>query len=86
MVEDVETHERYRLDHLSDEQREKHISPKGNPLSTPKNFNLMFKSHIGPTDESGMDVYLRPETAQGIYVNFKNVLTYIAHVFPHLLP
>lgn len=74
MVEDIETHERYRWDHLSEEQREKKISPKGNPLSTPKNFNLMFKSHIGPTDESGMEVYLRPETAQGIYVNFKNVL------------
>lgn len=74
MVEDRETHERYRWDHLTEEQRETNTSPNGNPLSAQKNFNLMFKSHIGPTDASGMQVYLRPETAQGIYVNFKNVL------------
>ncbi len=38
-----------------------------------KKFNLMFKTHQGVTQESGTDVYLRPETAQGIFVNFKNV-------------
>lgn len=74
MVEDTVTNERYRWDHLTEEERAKQISPNGNPLSTPRNFNLMFKTHIGPTDESGMLVYLRPETAQGIYVNFKNVV------------
>ncbi len=40
----------------------------------PKQFNLMFKTHQGVTEDSGTAVYLRPETAQGIFVNFKNVL------------
>lgn len=39
-----------------------------------RNFNLMFKTFIGPIEESSATVYLRPETAQGIYVNFKNVM------------
>ena len=39
-----------------------------------KKFNLMFKTHQGVTEETGSDVYLRPETAQGIFVNFNNVL------------
>jgi glycyl-tRNA synthetase len=38
-----------------------------------RNFNLMFKTHIGPLEESSAAVFLRPETAQGIYVNFSNV-------------
>ena len=40
-----------------------------------RKFNLMFKTHQGVTEDSGALVYLRPETAQGIFVNFKNVLT-----------
>jgi glycyl-tRNA synthetase len=39
----------------------------------PKAFNLMFKTKQGVTEEGGKDIYLRPETAQGIFVNFKNV-------------
>lgn len=39
-----------------------------------RQFNLMFKTHQGVTDDTGSEVYLRPETAQGIFVNFKNVL------------
>ncbi len=39
-----------------------------------RNFNLMFKSFIGPVEDSSSTVYLRPETAQGIFVNFKNVM------------
>jgi glycyl-tRNA synthetase len=41
----------------------------------PRNFNLMFKTFMGPVEDSSAVVYLRPETAQGIYVNFQNVLT-----------
>lgn len=74
MVEDTVTNERFRWDHLSDENREKMLSPAGNPLSQPREFNLMFKTHLGPVQESSSVVYLRPETAQGIYVNYKNVL------------
>jgi len=39
-----------------------------------RQFNLMFKTHLGPVADAGNEVYLRPETAQGIFVNFKNVL------------
>ncbi len=39
-----------------------------------RNFNLMFKTFVGPTEDSTNAVYLRPETAQGIFVNFKNVM------------
>jgi glycyl-tRNA synthetase len=48
-------------------------SPDGNALSAPKQFNLMLKSYLGPLSEDGNLVYLRPETAQAIFVNFKNV-------------
>ncbi|MEX2444807.1 MAG: glycine--tRNA ligase [Alkalispirochaeta sp.] len=74
MVEDTVTNERYRWDHLTEEQRETKTSPNGNPLSEPRQFNLMFETHLGPSTASGTKVYLRPETAQGIYVNFKNVV------------
>jgi glycyl-tRNA synthetase len=42
-------------------------------LTEPRNFNLMFKTFMGPVEDSAAIVYLRPETAQGIYVNFLNV-------------
>ncbi|HEV8054236.1 MAG TPA: glycine--tRNA ligase [Candidatus Limnocylindrales bacterium] len=45
----------------------------GGPLSAPRHFNLMFRTHMGPVEDDGAVVYLRPETAQGSYVNFKNV-------------
>jgi len=38
-----------------------------------RQFNLMFKTHMGPTEESGSKIYMRPETAQGIFVNYLNV-------------
>ena len=44
-------------------------------LTEPRNFNLMFKTFMGPVEEDASVVYLRPETAQGIYVNFQNVQT-----------
>jgi glycyl-tRNA synthetase len=43
-------------------------------ITAPRQFNLMFKTYMGPVEEEGAVVYLRPETAQGIYVNFLNVL------------
>jgi glycyl-tRNA synthetase len=48
----------------------------GGELSEPRHFNLMFETLMGPSEETGMKVYLRPETAQGIFVNFKNVLQF----------
>ncbi|UER67550.1 glycine--tRNA ligase [Borrelia sp. BU AG58] len=47
---------------------------KGSSFTDPKNFNLMFKTNIGAAKESSSEIYLRPETAQGIFVNFRNVL------------
>jgi glycyl-tRNA synthetase len=38
-----------------------------------RKFNMMFKTHLGVTDDSSMEIYLRPETAQGMFVNFKNI-------------
>ncbi|MGZ4255961.1 MAG: glycine--tRNA ligase, partial [Solirubrobacteraceae bacterium] len=48
----------------------------GGELSEPRQFNLMFETHIGQVADKGSEVYLRPETAQGIFVNFKNVLQF----------
>ena len=44
-------------------------------LTETRNFNLMFKTHMGPVQNEGSEVFLRPETAQGIFVNFDNVKT-----------
>jgi glycyl-tRNA synthetase len=65
-----ECKQRWRADHLSGDR----CPNCGGPLSEPRQFNLMFKTHIGPVEGSGADVYLRPETAQGMFVDFKNVL------------
>lgn len=43
-------------------------------LTSPRNFNLMFETYIGPVKEAGNAIYLRPETAQGIFVNILNVM------------
>ena len=49
-------------------------SPDGNPLSASRTFNMMFTTHVGPTGDDASISYLRPETAQGIFTNFKNVV------------
>ncbi len=49
-------------------------SPDGNELSMPQQFNMMFKTTVGSVDGSDMTVYMRPETAQGMFVNFKNII------------
>lgn len=69
LVEDLVTHKRYRLDQLKDQTK----SPDGNPLSEPKSFNLLFKTFIGPVEDSQSTAYLRGETCQGIFVNFKQI-------------
>ena len=67
---------RFRDDTLSEAQRAAGQCPVcGNKgvLTEPRAFNLMFKTFVGPVEEDNAKVYLRPETAQGIYVNFLNV-------------
>jgi len=70
MVEDLVTHKRYRADHLDDPTK----SPDGNAVSEPKNFNILMKTFIGPVEDTAAEAYLRGETCQGIFINFKQVL------------
>src|SRR5207253_8737520 len=75
---------RWREDHLreaieaegGDPDAELRCPQCGGELSEPRQFNLMFETHVGPVAEEGSTVYLRPETAQGIFINFKNVLSF----------
>jgi glycyl-tRNA synthetase len=73
--------QRFRADHLADLPCGR--KPSKHPGETPecdlteaRDFNLMFETTIGPVKESGSTAYLRPETAQGIFINFKNVLQF----------
>ena len=70
---------RFRADRLEDARCPQKPSKKPGEHSTcqltePRLFNLMFKTFMGPVEESAATIYLRPETAQGIYVNYLNVL------------
>ena len=99
LVEDKKTHERFRLDHVLEENGVDPTgwsfeemsaklaelglrSPRGNELSEPRHFNLMFKTHVGPVEDDASVTYLRPETAQGIFVNFLNVQTAMRQKLP----
>lgn len=62
---------RWRADHLTEQRCPQCGSSK---LTDPRPFNLMFKTNVGPIEDSTSFAYLRPETAQGIFTNFKNVL------------
>ncbi len=73
--------QRFRADHLSDlacgRKPSKHPGETDEcDLTDARDFNLMFETTIGPVKESGATAYLRPETAQGIFINFKNVLQF----------
>ncbi len=64
---------RFRSDNTDSYLNEKKCPNCGSKdLSEPRQFNLMFKTHMGPVEDTGSVVYLRPETAQGIFVNFLN--------------
>ncbi|MBL06303.1 MAG: glycine--tRNA ligase [Chloroflexi bacterium] len=62
------------ITNLRDTENKENPSPDGGILSEARNFNLMFKTFIGPVEDSSSTVYLRPETAQAMFVNFLNVL------------
>ena len=64
---------RWRLDKLDDPDLCPNCGQRG-AFTAPRAFNLMFKTHAGPVEDSGAVAYLRPETAQGMFVNFANVL------------
>jgi len=76
---------RFRADHLAEHApglacpRKPSKLPGEGPdcdLTAARDFNLMFKTTVGPVEETGSVAYLRPETAQGIFINFKNVLQF----------
>jgi glycyl-tRNA synthetase len=73
-----ECKQRFRADHLREAQPEGELRCPvcGGELSEPREFNLMFQTNMGPVVDEGSTIYLRPETAQGIFVNFKNVLQF----------
>ena len=69
--------QRFREDDIDPEKLEKGQCPRcgsKEALTEARQFNLMFKTHMGAIEEEASVIYLRPETAQGIYVNYKNVL------------
>ena len=71
LVECKQCHQRWRVDQLVE-----HKCPAcGGELTEPRMFNLMFSTQMGPVEDAASVAYLRPETAQGIFVNFGNVLT-----------
>ena len=71
LVECKSCHLRWRVEEIGDQK-----CPKcGGELTEPRMFNLMFKSFMGPVEEEASTIYLRPETAQGMFVNFENVVT-----------
>jgi len=99
LVDDKETHKRYRADHLIEDFIEKNApsyddvvvedmavsdmaefivehkitSPDGNPVTEPKAFNILFETGIGVVEGEKQKVYMRGETAQGIFTNFRQV-------------
>jgi len=89
LVESLYTHKRYRADYLLEAYEEKHGHPPANGLADindpetgqpgnwtePRAFSGLMKTYLGPVDDKEGLHYLRPETAQGIFVNFKNVMT-----------
>ena len=73
LVDCRQCRERFRLDQLDDPSRCPNCGA-ADSLTEARQFNLMFKTHAGPVESDAAVAYLRPETAQGMFVNFKNVL------------
>ncbi|MBV8197435.1 MAG: glycine--tRNA ligase [Candidatus Eremiobacteraeota bacterium] len=63
---------RFRLDHVGDRSKCPDCG-SANSFTEPRSFNLMMRTSVGPMEDTSSQAYLRPETAQGIFVNFKNI-------------
>ena len=87
LVECRDCNSRFRQDHLLESAGIEPAGPEaaaaapelrcpecGGELTAPRRFNLMFRTFMGPVEDTAHEVYLRPETAQGIFVNFPNVV------------
>ncbi len=70
LVECKKCHHRFRADQVGGGK----CPDCGGALTESKQFNLMFKTHVGPAEDTASVAYLRPETAGGIFVNFRNVV------------
>jgi glycyl-tRNA synthetase len=70
LVECKKCHQRFRADQVSGPRHDE----DGGEFTEARQFNLMFKTFVGPMENSSTQAYLRPETAQGIFVNFANIL------------
>ncbi|MCC7464598.1 MAG: glycine--tRNA ligase, partial [Gammaproteobacteria bacterium] len=91
LVDCKSCHLRWRADQLEegaygDVKRDAHgriTCPScGGELTEPRQFNLMFKTHVGPVEEDAAIAYLPPETAQGIFINFENVVSSMRRKLP----
>jgi len=84
MVDCKNCKHRFRTDDLkaNDPSREGRCPECGGELTESRMFNLMFKTFIGPVEDEASIAYLRPETAQGMFVNFENVLTTMRKKLP----
>ncbi len=71
LVECLSCHQRFREDHLPEPRVCPNCGSKG--FTDPRNFNLMFKTHMGPIPDEDNAVYLRPETAQAMFVDFAQI-------------
>ncbi|MEK7567861.1 MAG: glycine--tRNA ligase [Patescibacteria group bacterium] len=71
LVECAKCKKRFRADKLENKEK---CAECGGRLSEARQFNLMFKTHIGAMEDESSISYLRPETAQGMFVNFKNII------------
>jgi glycyl-tRNA synthetase len=88
LVECQSCHRRFRADHLAEAYEEKHGHPPADGLAQiacpncgtrgaftqPRVFNLLLRTYLGPVEDDSGLAYLRPETAQGIFINYRNVL------------
>jgi len=75
LVECKNCHRRFRADNPGIQAGQCPVCGTREAFGEPRMFNLMFKTFMGPVEEAASVVYMRPETAQGIYVNFQNVVT-----------
>jgi glycyl-tRNA synthetase len=85
MVDCTNCKGRFRADQIEELSGDPHVCPNcgaRDKFTEPRQFNLMFKTYMGPVEEDAALLYLRPETAQGIYVNYQNVQTSMRKKLP----
>ena len=79
LVECKSCNKRHKIEHIG---KDKKCPLCGGEITEPHQFNMMLKTHYGPVEDEGSLIYLRPETAQGIFVNFANVVNSMRKKIP----